>query len=114
MELEYYWIYPHLTPGALLIVDDIDIPSVFRLFDFLRDDDMFELLEVAHTTAFFQRTGAPTFDALGDGWPLQRYNRKRYPIRDAALVLSWKDRLKGRIPAPLKRLLRRIMRSRRG
>ena len=108
VELEYYFIYPHLKPGALIIVDDIDIPSVFGLFDFLRDDEMFELIDVVHQTAFFQRTVAPTFNALGDGWWLQRYNRKRHPIRDSAIVLSWKDRVKRRIPAPLKRVLRRM------
>lgn len=81
-ELEYYFLYPHLEPGALLVIDDIHIPSIFRLFAFVREDAMFNLLGVVDTTAFFRRNGAPTFDATGDGWWLQNYNRTRFPIDD--------------------------------
>src|SRR5204863_1244775 len=28
-EIEYYFLYPHLAPGGILIVDDIHIPTVF-------------------------------------------------------------------------------------
>ena len=82
-ELEYYYVYPHLRAGAVLVVDDIHIPTVFRLYSFLVEDEMFELLHVERTTAFFRRTDAPTFSPLGDGWELQAYNRRRFPI-DAA------------------------------
>ncbi len=67
-ELEYYFLYPHLETGALLILDDIHIPTVHHLFRFLRRDAMFQLDEIVQTTAFFTRTNAPTFDPLGDGW----------------------------------------------
>jgi hypothetical protein len=81
-ELEYYFFYPHLDAGALFILDDIHIPSIFRLFTFLREDAMFEFVGVTYATAFFRRTAAPAFDPLGDGWWLQNYNRKRFPIVD--------------------------------
>ncbi len=74
--LEYYYLYPHLDPGGLLVVDDIQIPAVNDLFRFLKADDMFELLDVVRSTAFLRRTDHPTFDPLGDGWDLQGYNRR--------------------------------------
>jgi hypothetical protein len=79
-ELEYYGVYPHLSEGALLVIDDIHIPGVANLFRFIKEDAMFDLLEVATRTAFFVRTGAPTFDPLGDGWENQAYNAKRFPV----------------------------------
>jgi len=83
-ELEYYYVYPHLRTGAVLVVDDIHIPTIHRLYSFLAEDEMFELLHVERTTAFFRRTEAPTFSPLGDGWELQAYNRRRFPIDAAA------------------------------
>jgi hypothetical protein len=75
--LEYYYVYPHLAEGGVLIVDDIDIPSIYDMYRFLKRDDMFALIEVVHTTAFFRRTAAPVFNPLADGWWLQGYNRRK-------------------------------------
>ncbi len=79
-ELDYYYIYPHIRGGGLLVIDDIHIPTIHNLFRVLCSDDMFLLDRIVQTTAFFRRTNSPTFDALGDGWWLQNYNRKYYPI----------------------------------
>jgi len=95
-ELEYYFFYPHLDPGALLIVDDIQIRSVHNLYEFLRSDRMFRLDEVVHTTAFFTRTDAPTFSPSGDGWWEQGYNRK--PL----LRYLWRERVKAWLPRGLR------------
>src|SRR5207248_10043252 len=67
-ELEYYFLYPHLAEGALLVLDDIHIPTVFRLFAHLREDDMFDFLGIVGATAFFNRNGAELFDPLNDRW----------------------------------------------
>lgn len=75
-DLEYYFLYQHLDPGALLIVDDIHIPTIANLCDFLSADEMFERREIVETTAFFRRTDAPTFPPLGDGWWTQAYNKR--------------------------------------
>jgi hypothetical protein len=75
-DLEYYHVYPHLDPDALLIIDDIHIPTITNLFDFISADEMFDLREVVETTAFFRRTDAPTFAQTGDGWWTQRYNKR--------------------------------------
>ena len=102
-DLEYYYLYPHLETGALLILDDIQIPTVHHLFQFLRRDAMFDLNEVVQTTAFFTRTGAPTFDPVGDGWWQQRYNAR--PL----LRYSWRDEIRRLLPASIGRMKRRAL-----
>jgi len=79
-ELEYWKLYPHIEPGGLLIVDDIHIPTIRNLFDFLREDEMWKLLETVGKTAFFERTTAKTLSPFGDGWWLQKYNTRRFPM----------------------------------
>jgi predicted O-methyltransferase YrrM len=76
-ELEYFFFYPHLRTGALLVIDDIHIPTISRLADFLSEDRMFEKVEFIGSTAVFRRTDAPAFDPFGDGWWLQDFNRRR-------------------------------------
>lgn len=76
-ELEYYFFYPHIRTGGLLILDDVNIPTIGRLADFVAEDDMFELVAIVSTTAIFRRTEKPQFDPYGDGWWLQKYNRRR-------------------------------------
>ncbi len=78
-DLEYYFLYPHLVEGGLLILDDIHIPTVCHLYEFLKEDDMFSHVGNVATTAFFRRTVSPLFDPTGDGWWLQQYNVKRFP-----------------------------------
>jgi hypothetical protein len=74
-DLEYYYVYPQLAQGGLLIIDDINIPTVHNLFRFLATDDMFSLIDVVGNTAFFKRTDAPCFSGIQDGWWAQNYNR---------------------------------------
>jgi hypothetical protein len=104
-DLEYYFLYPHLDAGALLILDDIHIPTVHNLFQFLRRDAMFHLDEVIQTTAFFTRTDAPTFDRFGDGWWQQNYNA-RLLVR-----YTWRDKIRSLLPASLNRGAERIKRK---
>lgn len=78
--MEYWKLYPHLEAGGLLVVDDIHIPTIRQLFDFLREDAMFRLLETVGKTAFFERTTAETFSPVEDGWWLQNYNTRRFPV----------------------------------
>jgi hypothetical protein len=94
-DLEYYTLYPHLATGALLILDDIQIPTINNLYRFLRRDRMFQLDEVVRSTAFFTRTDAPACDPLGDGWSEQGYNKHtlhRYDWR------SWVSQALSRSP----------------
>jgi hypothetical protein len=111
-ELEYYFIYQHLAEGARLIVDDINIPNVYHMFCVLRDDEMYRLEEVVHTTAFFVRTSAPLFDPEADGWWLQRYNKRRFPVRDDMLPSSALDHVKRFVPEPAKAFVRKMRAAR--
>jgi hypothetical protein len=79
-DLEYYFFYPRLDPGGLLILDDTQIPSIGRMLDILRADPMFDLLEIVPDcgTAFLRRTGAPPINPWSDSWWLQGYNRSFY------------------------------------
>jgi hypothetical protein len=86
-DLEYYYLYPHLDTGALLILDDIQIRSIRNLFEFLCSDRMFQLEEVVRTTALFTRTNTPTFDPIGGGWQQQKYNAR------TLLRYDWRARL---------------------
>ncbi len=100
-ELEYYFIYPLLDEGAIFVIDDIHIPTIYNMFQFMKKDGMYELLEVVQNTAFFQRTGQEAFNPLGDGWEHQPYNMKT----------KWADRslsgaMKRMIPQSLHKPLR--------
>lgn len=88
-ELEYYYTYQHIENSGILIIDDIRIPTIHNLFSFLKEEDMFELLEVVGgNTAFFRRTSAPLFNPYGDGWWLQKYNKKYYPVSEFEGVIA--------------------------
>ncbi len=91
-QMEYYYVYPHLEQDALLVLDDIHVPSSYQLYRFLRADEMFEFIEVVDRAAFFRRTAAPVFDPWGDGWWMQGYN-KRTLLR----FVGW-ERLRASIP----------------
>jgi hypothetical protein len=117
-DIEYYYIYPQLDAGALLILDDIHIPTIRNLFNFLKEDEMFELLEVVETTAFFRRTAAPLFDPYLDGWWLQAYNKKRFPVGDDPEVEgpsirqapSVVESIEARLPRRVAKLIRKAAR----
>jgi FkbM family methyltransferase len=78
-EIEYFALYPWLKPEGVLILDDIHIPTIGHLFDFLSQDDMFYPAQVVGSTAFFVRSQAPALARDGDDWWLQRYNIQRFP-----------------------------------
>jgi hypothetical protein len=88
-DMEYYYFYPHIKTGGLLLLDDIHIPTIYNLFQFLREDEMFELEGLVVDTAFFRRTAAEAFDAFGDNWSLQEYNASRFPIFKADQWQDW-------------------------
>lgn len=81
-DLEYYYLYPHIKIGGILIIDDVHIASIGRMADMIAEDEMFELVSLVATTAIFKRTSAPLFNPLGDGWSEQHYNRRRIPAND--------------------------------
>lgn len=102
-QLEYYYIYPHLDENALLVLDDIHIRSSHQLYRFLKEDEMFELIEVVDRAAFFRRTTTPVFDPWGDGWWMQGYNQR------TLLRFEWWDRLRESIPASLRAAIKDLV-----
>lgn len=109
-DLEYYYLYPTIDTGGLFIIDDIRIPSIGRMYDIIRDDDMFELIEVVNgNTAFFRRTRSPLIDPEGDSWWLQGFNRTYYEeitptrlVSKTAIFLRLSSRI---MPKQIKRFL---------
>ena len=101
-QMEYFYFYQRIRPGGLLIIDDIHIPTVRQMYDFLRDDRMWAHVEDVLTTAFFTRTNAPLFDPCGDGWETQQFNQRHFP--DPALLdehcSGWRE-LMPPAPGPL-------------
>lgn len=93
-ELEFYHFYQLLRADSVLIIDDIHIPSIRNLFDFLCQDEMFYLHQVTMTTAFFVRSKSPMLNPTGDDWWLQGYNVQKFP--------AWAARVHNpRFPLPL-------------
>jgi hypothetical protein len=99
-DIEYYYFYPHLAAGSILIIDDIDIPSIGRMLDILRADSMYEFRELVGKTAFLTRTQAPAIDPYGDSWWLQGYNQGHYND----ITRPPNQRLSGRFLRQLSRL----------
>ena len=114
VSLEYYYLYPHLREGALLVLDDIHIPNIQFIYQFLKEDDMFNLVTVADNTAFFIRTSAETLDPLGDSWWLQKYNMARYAVPrrfyKRRLTMTMANRVKALLPVGLKSFLKKLVR----
>ncbi len=73
-DLEYYFVYPHIRVGGILMVDDIHIPTIRRMYEILRADAMWEELTVSGNLAILRRTDVPGIDAEEDGWWKQGYN----------------------------------------
>ena len=108
-DLEYYYIYPLLEPGAMLILDDINIPTVYNMFRFIEADEMFLLIEVVGETAFFKRTSAPAFDPCGDGWWLQNYNKHKVSLAERKINDMALGYLKRCVPGAVKRAIKRLV-----
>ena len=101
-DLEYFYFYSNIRNGGVLVIDDLQIPSVHHLFEFVRRDEMFELETVVDRTAFFRRTDAPTFPPEADGWQRQAYNAREL------LRFTWRERLQRRLPPWACTALRRL------
>ncbi|MCL5125091.1 MAG: class I SAM-dependent methyltransferase [Deltaproteobacteria bacterium] len=77
-DIEYYYFYQLIETGGLLLIDDINIPTIGRMFEIIKVDDMFDLIDIVDNTAFFKRSVNPMFPPEEDGWWLQGFNREHY------------------------------------
>jgi hypothetical protein len=85
-QLEFVYLFPQIRTGGWLVLDDIQIPSVYELFGFLRRESSVALEEVAVRTAIFRKLGEG--DLEPDGWQRQGLNGR------SVLRYSWRDRLR--------------------
>jgi len=85
-QLEFAYLFPQVRVGGWMVLDDIQIPSVYQLVRFLRLEPSLVLEEVAVRTAFFRKTRE--CDLGPDGWQHQGMNRRKI------LRYSWRDRLR--------------------
>jgi hypothetical protein len=119
-DLEYFYFYPQIEPGGMLLVDDIKIPTIRRMFEIIQAGDMFRLLEVVDdNTAFFQRTEVPFVSLTGDSWWHQGYNRPYYnemlnPSPGTGLLKAYQlfvpKRIKALVPRNIKEGIRKALR----
>jgi hypothetical protein len=79
-DLEYWHLYPRIAAGGLLVIDDLMIPSIGRMYDVLREDRMFEEVAVLGTTGILRRSHEPPLPRDGDHWWEQAYNFRQFPI----------------------------------
>jgi hypothetical protein len=94
-QMEYFHFYQRIRRGGMLVVDDINIPTIRQLYDFLCDDRMWTHVEDVLMTAFFQRSDESMFDPHGDGWYLQQFNQRH--LQDSAPLdiacSGWRERM---------------------
>jgi predicted O-methyltransferase YrrM len=85
-QVEFCYLFPHLSVGGWLALDDIQIPSVHELFRFLCAEKTVVLEEIVARTAFFRRVGVS--NSGPDGWWDQGINRR------TVFKYSWRDRIR--------------------
>ena len=70
--IDWYYADAHLKEGGILVLDDLRIPTVRMVYDFMKVDRNWEFLQLVSDTAYFRkRLYAPN---LHD-WIEQDYNR---------------------------------------
>jgi hypothetical protein len=87
--LDWYYTEARVPPGGVITIDDIQLPSVRILYDFLVGEDEWTLDTTIGTTAFFRRL-MPT--VLLNDWQGQRINRAQRalgPKNPRALLRRW-------------------------
>lgn len=111
-EMEYYYIYPHLDAGGLLIIDDIDIPTINNMYRILRADRMYKQIALVGKTAFLERTAAPILDPITGWWRLQDYNTNKRVLdhSPSAYVRRAVDSIKKQVPPWLRRAAKSLVR----
>jgi hypothetical protein len=88
-QLEFVYLFPQVRVGGWMVLDDIQIPSVYELFRFMKMESCVVLEEVIVRTGFFRKVRE--CDAGPDDWQRQGLNAR------TVLRYSWRDRLRAMI-----------------
>ncbi len=109
-DLEYFYFYPQIKTGGLLLVDDIAIPTIKSMFKILKAAYMWELLEVVDNFAVFKRTESPLIDPYSDSWWLQGFNQpfERKSQRKAKIKKFIPQSITSIIPGFIKNIVTKI------
>ena len=99
-DMEYCFIEPFLSPGALLVIDDIHIPSISRMFEILAEEEIYNFVGIEETTGFLRRTRRPRLFAEFGGWIYQNYNGKNF-IENRNFFLQEQAQMLLEVPATL-------------
>ncbi len=116
-ELEYFHFYPRIKKGGILVVDDVQIPTIGRMADILQEDEMWELVRMSGNTVFFRRTMADALPDDSDGWWAQGFNRRRtvideFKLNDGRGFVSFADRFgKSTIAQKIRRRVWRLFKD---
>jgi hypothetical protein len=95
--IDWHYTDPRLKVGGILGVDDIQMPSVNVLCDFLRNEAEWELLDESPRTVFFRkvRKVVPVLDWQGQAmnaphrWPRAEVPRPSLPRRIKRRIREW-------------------------
>lgn len=109
-DLEYFYFYPHIKVGGLLLIDDVGIPSITRMFEILKKDEMWDLVSFIEKLAIFRRTDAPLIDPFSDSWWLQGYNKKLHKKMQKKQIIKERipNNLYSKLPPYLKKIAWKI------
>lgn len=75
--MDWHYTEGRLRVGGILGIDDIDIPSVRILHDFLSGEQEWNLINVIGKTSFFEKTGIPDISLDHQG---QKLNGIKIPL----------------------------------
>jgi hypothetical protein len=105
--LDWHYTAPWMRVGGRVFLDDVPIPAVHALFEFLRGEDEWRLLGVpGDKTAIFEQV-KKVDPAPDSDWEAQRYNR-RWRYRHMPLSRRWRTwRARAALGTRLRRLLGR-------
>jgi predicted O-methyltransferase YrrM len=92
--IDWHYAASHLKVGGRLFVDDVAIPTVHMLYEFLCSEDEWALVDIpGDKLAVFEKKAEPADDLVSD-WELQRYNQAlRYShVPPSRRWRTWRDR----------------------
>lgn len=79
-EIEYFAVGRWLHNGSILVLRNIDVPSVQVLFRVLCENEMLYMVQAEGNAAFFWCAGSPV--RTSQSWWNQRYNIESFPAFD--------------------------------
>jgi len=100
--IDYHYTEGRLKIGGILGVDDFTMPSVRILYDFLRGEDEWEIVEEIGETAFFRRVSETRIVSDWQGQNINRQANWRIPDSNQATSRG--------APHPLSSALNRLLR----